>query len=85
MGIQKAAPGMTAAGVPTTVLDYGVTHVPEWLFEAHIHDLTERFSGHVLTPCILSYAASDIISALSSPQQQLQQLLERSNIDACEP
>jgi len=44
-GIQKAAPGATAAGRPVEVVDLGETEIPQWMFEQYLHGLQDRFNA----------------------------------------
>lgn len=44
-GIQKAAPGSTPAGAPTTVVSNGTTEVPKWMFEQYLDGIRDRCGG----------------------------------------
>eukprot|EP00053_Salpingoeca_punica_P008097 m.73311 g.73311 ORF g.73311 m.73311 type:complete len:166 (-) comp14449_c0_seq1:281-778(-) len=44
-GIQAVAPGMSQAGKPHQVLDYGSTEIPQDLFEEYLHGLKDKFNA----------------------------------------
>eukprot|EP00035_Acanthoeca_spectabilis_P010385 m.184116 g.184116 ORF g.184116 m.184116 type:complete len:170 (-) comp15006_c2_seq3:2166-2675(-) len=43
-GIQKATPGSTPAGAPTTVVSNGTTEVPKWMFEQYLDGIRDRYT-----------------------------------------
>ncbi|EGD76833.1 hypothetical protein PTSG_08180 [Salpingoeca rosetta] len=44
-GINRAAPGTTAAGRPHQVVDLGETEIPEWMFVQFLHGLQDKFNA----------------------------------------